>query len=42
MKSSDIKGIIENLKSDYAERGIELIETASGFSLKQGKIIRKI
>ena len=34
LKSSDIKGIIENLKSDYAERGIELIETASGFSFK--------
>ena len=34
VKLSDIKGIIENLKSDYAERGIELIETASGFSFK--------
>ena len=34
VKSSDIKGIIENLKSDYAERGIELTETASGFSFK--------
>ena len=34
VKLSDIKGVIENLKSDYAERGIELIETASGFSFK--------
>ncbi len=34
VKLFDIKGIIENLKSDYAERGIELIETASGFSFK--------
>lgn len=34
VKLFDIKGIIENLKSDYAERGIELTETASGFSFK--------
>ena len=34
VKLSELKGIIENLKSDYAERGIELIETASGFSFK--------
>ena len=34
MKLPELKGIIENLKSDYAERGVELIETASGFSFK--------
>ena len=34
MKLSELKGIIENLQSDYSERGIELIETASGFSFK--------
>ena len=34
MKLSELKDIVENLKADYSERGVELIETASGFSFK--------
>ena len=34
VKLPELKGIIENLQTDYAERGVQLIETASGFSFK--------
>ena len=34
MKLPELKDIVENLKADYSERGVELIETASGFSFK--------
>ena len=37
MKLSELKDIVENLKADYSERGVELIETASGFSFKTRK-----
>jgi len=34
IKQSDLKKTIDNLRSDYSDRGVELIETASGFSFK--------
>jgi len=40
VSSSDLKNIVDSLKSDYEARGVELAETASGFSFKTREIYK--
>ncbi len=38
---SDLKNVLDSLKSDYEARGVELTETASGFSFKTKEIYKE-
>jgi len=41
ISSVDLKNILASLKSDYKTRGVELAETASGFSFKTREIYKE-